>query len=302
MLQTIALFAMRGRWQAAIATALFSIAALMLPPLSYIASGVIVLSTLRMGPKEGTKVVLASFILLTLISGLLLDKLLISSLFLVSSWLPVLAVTLVLGYTRSLAASMLTATGLAITCVFGTYLFVSNPAEWWQQLMAPFIDSVSQQDGWQFSQAETQAVVASLSSLMTGIVAAGVSINAMLGLLIGRAWQASLYNPGGFASEFYQLRLGKAAAIMTVVTMAVSVSPLSTSLIVITECLPILLSVFALQGLAVAHAIVKQQNKRTFWLVAIYVLLILMMPQMVGLLAVIGVLEQWLNFRKHSKE
>jgi hypothetical protein len=69
MLQTIALFAMRGRWQAAIATALFSIAALMLPPLSYIASGVIVLSTLRMGPKEGTKVVLASFILLTLISG-----------------------------------------------------------------------------------------------------------------------------------------------------------------------------------------------------------------------------------------
>jgi uncharacterized protein YybS (DUF2232 family) len=161
---------------------------------------------------------------------------------------------------------------------------------------------VSQQKGWQYDQAQTRDLVVSMSSMMTGLIAAGVSINVMLGLLIGRAWQAKLYNPGGFANEFHQLRLGKPAAILTTVVIAISASPLSESLIVIRECLPVLLAVFALQGLSIAHAIVKQQQKRSFWLVAIYVLLIVMMPQMVVLLAVIGVLEQWLNFRKHSIE
>jgi hypothetical protein len=302
MLRGIAVFAMQGRWQAAVAIALFSVAALMLPPLSYIASGVIALSTLRMGPKEGVKVVAAATVILTLITGLLLNKIFISGLFLISSWLPMLGVTLVLGYTRSLAAGLLAASGLAIVCVFGAYIVLPNPAEWWQQLMAPFFDVVSQQKGWQYDQAQTRDLVVSMSSMMTGLIAAGVSINVMLGLLIGRAWQAKLYNPGGFANEFHQLRLGKPAAILTTVVIAISASPLSESLIVIRECLPVLLAVFALQGLSIAHAIVKQQQKRSFWLVAIYVLLIVMMPQMVVLLAVIGVLEQWLNFRKHSIE
>lgn len=302
MLRAIAVVAMQGRWQAAAAIALFSVAALMLPPLSYIASGVITLSTLRMGPKEGIKVVAAATVILTLISGLLLNKLMISGLFLISSWLPMLGITLVLGYTRSLALSLLAASGLAIVCVFGAYLVLANPTEWWQQLMTPIFDAISQQQGWQMDQSQTQALIVEMSSMMTGLIAAGVSINVMLGLLLGRAWQAKLYNPGGFATEFHQLRLGKPVAMLTVAVTAIATSPLGDSLIVIRECLPVMLAVFALQGISVAHAIVKRQQKRPFWLVVMYVLLVVMMPQMVVLLAVIGVLEQWLNFRKHSIE
>jgi hypothetical protein len=302
MLRAIAVVAMQGRWQAAAAIALFSVAALMLPPLSYIASGVIALSTLRMGPKEGIKVVAAATVILTLISGLLLNKLMISGLFLISSWLPMLGITLVLGYTRSLALSLLAASGLAIVCVFGAYLVLSNPTEWWQQLMTPFFDAISQQQGWQMDQSQTQALILEMSSMMTGLIAAGVSINVMLGLLLGRAWQAKLYNPGGFATEFHQLRLGKPVAMLTVAVTVIATSPLGDSLVVIRECLPVMLAVFALQGISVAHAIVKQQQKRPFWLVVMYLLLVVMMPQMVVLLAVIGVLEQWLNFRKHSIE
>jgi len=161
-------------------------------------------------------------------------------------------------------------------------------------------DTLSQQQDWPLNQTDTQNLVTTMSSIMTGLIAAGVSINAMLGLLIGRAWQAKLYNPGGFADEFHQLKLGKPAAIASASIMAIAASPLSESLAVITECLPIVLVLFALQGISVAHAIVKQRQKRSFWLVILYVLLIVMMPQMVVLLAMIGVLEQWLNFRKHS--
>lgn len=74
MLQGIAQFSMRGRWQAAGVIALLSVAALMLPPFSYLASGVIALCTLRMGPKEGIKVVLATTVIFSLIAGLLLNN------------------------------------------------------------------------------------------------------------------------------------------------------------------------------------------------------------------------------------
>jgi hypothetical protein len=302
MLLNIAVFSMRGRWQAAIVIALLSVAALMLPPLSYLASGVVALCTLRMGPKEGVKVVVASVVIMTLLTGLLLNQFLISGLFLLTSWLPVLGITLVLGYTRSLAASLLAAGGLGVVIVIGTYLVLPDPAQWWQQLLAPFMEMISQQPGWKLDQEQTQALSLGLSGMMTGLIAAGVSINVMLGLIIGRAWQAKLYNPGGFADEFYQFNLGKSAALLTAILMVVTLSPLGEKLAVLRECLPVALVVFALQGLSVVHAIVKQRQKHTFWLVAVYVLLVVMMPQMVVLLAMFGVLEQWFNFRKHSIE
>lgn len=298
MLQSLAQFTMQGRWQAAGVIALLSVAALMLPPFSYLASGVIVLCTLRMGPKEGMKVVVATTALVTLLAGLLLDKLFISGLFLISSWLPIFGASWVLGYTRSLAMSLLAATGLGIVVVLGTYLVLPDPVLWWQQVIEPLAETLAQQPGWQFNQAQTQAIVLNLSGMMTGLMAAGLSLNIMLGLLIGRSWQAKLYNPGGFASEFQQLKLGKSVAILTIVMMVVTALPLGDSVSILRSCLPVLLVVFTLQGLSVVHAIVKQQQRQSFWLVAVYVLLLVMMPQMAVLLTIIGVLEQWFNFRR----
>ncbi len=298
MLQSIALFSMRGRWQAAGVIALLSVAALMLPPFSYLASGVIALCTLRMGPKEGVKVVVATTAMFALLAGLLLNNFFISGLFLISSWLPIFGVSWVLGYTRSMAMSLLAATGLGIVVVFAFYLVIPDPVLWWQQMIEPLAKTLAQQPGWQFDQTQSQAIVLNLSTMMTGLMAAGLSLNIMLGLLIGRSWQAKLYNPGGFASEFQQLRLGKSAAILTLVMMVVTALPLGDSLAILQACLPVLLVVFTLQGLSVVHAIVKQQKRQSFWLVAVYVLLIVMMPQMAVLLTIIGVLEQWLNFRR----
>ncbi|NQY27166.1 MAG: DUF2232 domain-containing protein [Piscirickettsiaceae bacterium] len=302
MLRSIAVFSMQGRWQAAIAIALLSIGALMLPPLSYLASGIIALCTLRMGPKEGIKAVVATLVIFTLLAGLLLDQAAISGLFLISSWLPMLGVSLVLGYTRSLAVSFLAAGGVGIVLVLGSYLIVSDPALWWQQMLAPFMEELVKQPEWQLDQDQMQDMMLSLSKMMTGLVAAGLSMNLMLGLLIGRAWQAKLYNPGGFASEFQQLRLGKSAAIVMVALMVITALPSGDALNILRECLPVGLVVFALQGLSVVHSIVNQQQRQSFWLVAVYMLLVVMLTQMVVILAMIGVLEQWFNFRRLSTE
>lgn len=301
MLRGIADFAMQGRWQAAVATALLSVSAVMLPPLNYLASGVIALTTLRMGPREGAKVVTATLIVFLLLAAILLGQLWVAGMLLLSSWLPVFLATLALGYSRSLASAVLASSVLGIITVLLMHLLVPDLNSWWQGLIEPFMTALSEQPGWQLDQAQTTEVSKNLSAMMTGLVAAGVSFNALVGLIIGRAWQAQLFNPGAFGTEFRSLSLGRPAAILTAVLMALSLPAASGALTLLVDCLPALLVAFGVQGLAIVHAIVFQKQKSKAWLVTMYVLLVVMLPQMVMMLAVLGVLDQWFDFRKRSR-
>lgn len=300
MLRGIAEFAMQGRWQAGVATALLSAAAMMLPPLNYLASGVIALTTLRMGPREGAKVVTATLVVFLLIAGFLLGEMWVAGLILLSSWVPVFVATLTLGYTRSLAASLLAASGLGVLAVLIMHLLVPDLVSWWQGLIEPFMTQLSQQPGWQLDSTQTEQLNSSLAVMMTGLIAAGISFNAVIGLLIGRAWQAQLYSPGAFGSEFRALRLGRSVAVFTALLIGLSLSPLAESLRWLVDCLPVMLVVFGLQGLSIVHAIVHNGKKSKGWLVAMYILLVVMLPQMLMMLATLGVLDQWFNFRKRS--
>ena len=302
MLRGIAVFSTQGFLQAAITIAALSLAALMLPPLSYLASGVIVLCTLSAGPKAGIKVIATATVIFTLLAGLLLKQFYISGLFLVSTWLPIFGATLVLGYPRSLAVSFLVAGAVGILFVITMHLMLPDPVQWWQQLMTPMITVLEQQPDWQLNPVQTQELLIQLSGFMTGLVAAGFTMNIILGLIIGRAWQANLYNPGSFATEFQQLYLGKVAAVATAVVMMLTVIPLGENFVFLKECMAVMLVVFAVQGLAVIHSVVKQQQRSKAWLITMYVLLVVMMIQMVVLLGLIGVLEQWFNFRRRSAE
>jgi hypothetical protein len=300
MLRGIADFAMKGRWQAAVTAALLSVAAMMLPPLNYLASGVIVLATLRVGPKEGLRVMGATLVVFAIVAGLLLGQVWVALALLLTSWLPAYLVTLVLGYSRSLERALLAAAGAGILVVLIVHVLLPNPAMWWQEMLAPFVQLLSEQSGWQLNAADTQNFLVQMSAMMTGLIAAAVSVNIILGLLIGRAWQASLYNEGAFGSEFTGLTLGKSLASITAILMALSLTPIGTAMTILMDCLPVLLVLFAIQGIAVAHAVVRAKQKSVAWLVVMYVLMVLMLPQMLILTASLGVLEQWFNFRKRA--
>jgi hypothetical protein len=274
---------------------------MMLPPLNYLASGVIALTTLRMGPREGAKVVTATLVVFLLIAGFMLGEMWVAGLILLSSWLPVFVATLTLGYTRSLAASVLAASGLGLLAVLLMHLLVPDLAVWWQKVIEPFITQLSEQPGWQLDLAQTEQLSSNLGQMMTGLLAAGISFNAIIGLLIGRAWQAQLYNPGAFGAEFRALRLGKPVALFTALLMGLSLSPLAESLRWLVDCLPVMLVAFGLEGLAIVHAIIYQGQKSKGWLVTMYILLVVMLPQMLMMLATLGVLNQWFNFRKRSE-
>jgi flagellar biosynthesis protein FlhB len=246
-------------------------------------------------------VVTATLVVFLLIAGFMLGQMWVAGLVLLSSWLPVFLATLTLGYTRSLAASLLTASGLGVLAVMLMHLLVPDLVVWWQGLIEPFMAQLSEQPGWQLDSAQTEQLSSSLALMMTGLLAAGMSFNAITGLFIGRAWQAQLYNPGAFGSEFRELRLGKPVALFTALLIALSLSPLAESLRWLVDCLPVMLVAFGIQGLSIVHAIVYQGQKSKGWLVAMYILLVVMLPQMLMMLATLGVLDQWFNFRKRSR-
>lgn len=304
MFKGIANFAMQGRWSAALATAALSLLAIIVPPLSYLASGVIVLTTLRMGPKEGLLVVFASLVVFTGFAMLLLGNFAIAAGLLLAGLLPIYLVTLVLGYTRSLSLSVLAAAGLGLLLVLGMHLVVAEPAAWWQQMLQPFMEALQQQPGWQHNQAQTDAVMVSIASLMTGFLGAGLTLNALFGLFIGRSWQSRLYNPGGFAEEFVNLQLGKPAALLTVLLVILSLSPIKDNVSLLVDFLPVMMLIFVIQGLAVVHRRLsqRQNGKFVFAMYMVLTVLMFMIPPLAVVLAMIGVLEQWRNFRKHSAE
>lgn len=301
MLRDLVVFTMQGRWQSAIIIATMSLLALMLPPVSYLASGIIALCTLRAGPKEGITVLLIATSVFALAAMLLMNQPLLAGVFLMSNWLPVYGISLMLGYTRSLSMSLLVTTGIGILLVVGIYIVLPSPAEWWLQMMMPMVEMLEAQPGWKLSQTETQSFVSALSRVMTGLLVAGLFANIVLGLLLGRAWQAELYSPESFAKEFQQLRLGKVAATVMAVTTVTALLA-SSSVPLLQDFIPILIVLFVVQGLAVTHAIVRLQQRHKAWLIVMYILLLIMTSQMAVLLALIGVLEQWFNFRQGSLE
>jgi hypothetical protein len=298
MFKGIAEFAMLGRWHAAAMTALLSVVALVMPPINYLASGVISLTTLRMGPSEGAKVVTATIVVFALLAGFM-GKLWVVGILLLIAWLPVFLVTLALGYTRSLAIGLMAASAVGVVGVVLMHLFIGVPAEWWFEKILPIIKIVGEQNEW--SATQIQKIATQMAVWMTGIVAAGISLNAVLGLLIGRAWQSKLYQPGEFGREFRQLQLGKLAAVIALVPIILSFTPLAQTLSMIVDCMFVALLLFTIQGLSVIHAWVNARNKGRFLLIITYVLLVILMAQMMMILTIIGVLDQWFDFRKLSK-
>jgi hypothetical protein len=131
-----------------------------------------------------------------------------------------------------------------------------------------------------------------------GLIAYGIALSVTLGLLVGRWWQALLYNPGGFAQEFHQLRLSVTQGL---VCMGAGLYALFHGPEYgIWSALFTLPLVFA--GLALVHGLVAQRGLGVHWLVLMYAVLVLFNP--VGqLLVAVAFVDTWLNFRgRHRPE
>jgi hypothetical protein len=145
----------------------------------------------------------------------------------------------------------------------------------------------------QLSVEERARLGALIAPVLNGLIAALLQIVSVLCLIVGRYWQALLYNPGGFGREFRAVRLPRVAALVLLVCMLVGPN-FGPQMAMFTPLCSVPL-VFA--GLALMHGLVAEKRLARFWLVGLYVTLLMFMQLIYPLLVALAIVDSLIDFR-----
>lgn len=292
-MKALASYIMRGPIQATMIVSATAILSLILPFINYFSGAALALVTLRQGLNAGLIILVSSSAIFGVFTYFFTSLAHVPMA--VFGFIVLLGMVWVLGavlrYTRSLPQTLMVASGFGILFVLIIYA-VTDPVLMWQQATSEFFAPVLEQADEQ-SRAVLSEQIAEASQHITGIFAAAVVLNCAVCLFLGRWWQALLYNPGGFQQEFHSFRLGKAFAIFTGVIGIISFVPAGYVSAIAGELLSVVLILYYLQALAVAHSVVQMKKMNIGWLVALYALSIVLLK----LIAVVGFVDTWANFR-----
>lgn len=296
-MRALASFILRGYSQASMVMVGGAVLALVLPPFSLISGAAMALVTLRNGARNALLAMVISTLLVSALGYFSLGEAQSGLIFLAALWFPLWVTGWVLREFRSLALATLTAGALGVAGILLMYLLVGDISGWWQEKLLIIFEPAMEAGGGLADRQAVEAILAGIARIMTGILAAGITLNTVMCLYLARGWQAMLFNPGGFRGEFYALRLGRPAAGVALVVIVLSLLPLGTVTALADELLIVLLALFVIQGLALAHAVVAKRNMHVAWLVVLYVLAFFVLPQLMALLGLLGLLDNWLDLR-----
>jgi hypothetical protein len=158
-----------------------------------------------------------------------------------------------------------------------------------QKLLPQMLDGVHQQ----MSVDERARLDSLIAPVLTGLLAALLQIVSLLSLMLGRYWQALLYNPGGFGREFRALRLPPAQAMLLLVGLLLGPN-LGPQMAMLT---PLCSVPLAFAGIGLLHGLVAQGRLAKFWLVGLYITLLLFMQLTYPLLVVLAIVDSLFDFR-----
>ena len=272
-MRKLAQYTMRGNKQATMVAVLFAI----IPVLFWISAALVALVILRKGYREGAQVFIWSLLpaiawwsngdptpALTLIGAAGLASVLRYS----ASWAYVLVASLV-----AAVVSM---------PILASYL---------QDVMMAFAEAGIQLEAQQKLPENVDKEL--LQTLMEGVLGAVHMAILLACVVLARWWQAALFNPGGFQTEFHQLRL----PLWLTGTLALAVFGLS-NVTDMTQWLFVLSIPLLFAGLALVHGLVEQLKLSQAWLFAIYLALLLSSAVVFTILALLATLDSVFTVRQ----
>lgn len=297
-MQFLASIAMRGRSQAVMLTTVLAMLSLLLPPLSILSSAVVALVTLRKGAADGALVVVLAGLASAFLAWITLGQVVSVAGFLLLLWAPVWLLSLLLRNSRSLGATLAGGLVLGLLIILGQYLQTQDLTAAWRDLLQPFAESLVEAQLVQEAQRQDlEELLNVMAYWMPGIIAAGFFLQSMFALLLGRWWQAVLYNPGGFRGEFHRMRMHRILGYTTLLVLVARLLSGVGDSGLLDYLVMLLLAGWFLQGLALVHGSLAILGAGTGWLVAMYCLILLVMPQAVTVLAAAGFADVWIDLR-----
>ncbi len=287
---------MRGRMQAIVIAVVFIFLSLLLPPLNIISAAAVALVTLRQGQRDGIITILGAGIALGILGRILFDSAGLAIAYALVFWFPVWIFSVLLRESGQLALTFEVALGPALLGIIGTYLFNSNPASIWREklrlVFSPMIKNPP--PGIEIELVESGIQIG--SHYMTGVVVAGLLVSLVLAILLGRWWQAMLFNPGGFRKEFLSL---KPRAIVAYVFLIIFIlAGLSSGLVSEGMINAGILGFFfyLIVGTAILHVLISTTSSSRFLLPVMY-LVLLFIPYVLFPVAVLGFSDTWADWR-----
>jgi|TARA_B100001059_G_scaffold55293_1_gene50112 hypothetical protein len=258
----LAEFIMRGRWQA-LGVAVLGSGSLLF---GWVSAAAIALVTLRNGSASGGWLTLWAIlpaIIIAAISGDTGSVLLLLGTFSLAVILRE-SVSLSLAVMASVPLALLG--GAALTLFNGVFL---------QELVATFNQALAQFEQ-ELAQGEAAEMVFNGVSVpqVAALLATGNAVIALLSLILGRYWQASLYNPGGFGEEFRALRL-PVGAVLLMASAALILWWMGADWRVWSAVVVLPLTIV---GFSLLHAFAKRAGKGVTWLALMYALWIVLDP------------------------
>lgn len=280
-MRALAAWVMRGRLQAAVAASVFAVA----PLLWWVSGAVVALVALRRGVAEGAGTALGGLLGLSATLSLLSGQFGLVP-WPLAVWMPVLVLAAWLRYSVSLGQTLRLAAGLAAAAVAVLHAILGDPAQYWRAALLEWAQDAPPEAAQAWEQMLPELVPYATSGLVLG-----TTVLVVASVLLARSWQATLYNPGGFAREFRALDLGQPLALAVAglwLAAALTRQALIYDLALVTG------AVFVVQALALAHSLVARQRVSSFWLVGLYVLL----PLLFHVLAMVGVADAVFRWRQ----
>lgn len=271
---------------------------IVMPPISIVSSAAVALVTLRRGANEGLLVLLSASVASAALGIVVMGDYQFAVAYALILWTPVWLLSIVLREGKHLSLALEIAAVIGVLAILGFYLFIPNPAEYWQEILAVMIEPMRQAQDIPLQQLE--ATVSTVAKYMTGILAAGSVTGLLLGLLLARWWQSKLYNPGGFKAEYLSLQMSQRFTLATLLVILIAFLTSDGISEVAANIGVILFMLYSFVGMAIVHSLISVMKAKRF-LLPLFYLLVFVIPHIVLPVAIIGLTDTWLNLRKNIK-
>lgn len=285
-------YLLNKRSHAILAALLLSLASIIFIPFYVCVAIIIALVTLHKGSTEG--LITLVWVLLPVVAVSFVQPIQLAAVVIMFNYVVVWVLASVLRKFRawSLMLEVAVACGLLAVVIINVYF--PHLHQMMAVSVATFINERQKLEGIKVSPEDLKLWIQALSTLMIGFSVMQLLVFNVVCLIVSRAWQASMFNPGGFLKEFKQIRIGKLLSFILLATIVLALFDTQFAL----QIFPILMLPYFFAALSLAHFLASKNPNKQAMLLILYISCLIFYTVMFLGLTFIGIIDSWYDFRK----
>ena len=186
---------------------------------------------------------------------------------------------------------------IGILIVVGVHIVFPNVQTWWINSLTKYLAELHSATSWRLTATQTDQLIKGFAPIATGAVVFVGLFWTWLMLLLARWWQCVIYFPGRLREEFIGIR----NRLPTTLIVLVSGIGFVIKQPIVIDLFPVLLFPLMMGGLSFLHYVAVMKKGFFILIVLVYLGLLFLPFIVIALLAFIGFLDAWINFRKFLK-